>query len=69
MLADLKTYAPIITRKLDFTTIDVYLLKYEILTLSEHEGFHKALQSGTVTNSVLVRQLLPKLLGKPVEFY
>ena len=62
-------FAPAISERLDYATIDVYLLKYEIVSVSEFAGFQQALQHGSLTNAVLVRKLLPKIFAKPRDFY
>ena len=62
-------YAPSITERLDYATIDVYLLRHKIVSLSEFESFQQALQHGSLTNEALVRKLLPKILAKPRNFY
>ena len=69
MSASVKQFAPTITGRLDYATVDVYLLKYEILTVSEFDSFRKALQSGSLTNDDLVHKLLAKIFMKPREFY
>lgn len=69
MSGDVKLYAPFITEKLDFATVDVYLLRHGVVSTAEYDSYCRALQNGNVTNSDLVRQLLPKLIGKPREFY
>lgn len=61
MPGDVEKNAPIITEKLDFATIDVYLIRHGVVSVIESETYHRALQSGNVNNSDLVRQLLPKL--------
>ena len=69
MSADVKHYAPAITQYLDFATADVYLLKHGVLSLLEHGRFSKALQTGSSTNSDLVRNLLPRIFERAREFY
>ena len=69
MSKDVKQYAPIITEKLDFATVDVFLLSHGVLSVTEYDSYRRALQNGNVTNGDLVRQLLPTLIGKPREFY
>lgn len=69
MSKDVKHYAPLITEKLDYATVDVYLIKHEIVTVAEFESFRKALQNGSSTNGDLVRKLLVKIFEKPREFY
>ena len=60
MSRDLKHYAPLIVQYLDFETIGVYLLQQGVLSVVDYDRFHKALQSGALTNSDVVDQLLCK---------
>ena len=69
MSIDVRKYAPIITEKLDFASTDTYLLKHGVISVADYDGCCKALQSGSTTNAILVRQMLSKILGKPREFY
>ena len=67
MSGDVNQYAHIIKEKLDFATVNAYLLKHGVITTSEY--IYKSLQNGSITNSDLVSQLLPKISRKPREFY
>ena len=69
MSADVKQYAPVITEKLNFESADVYLLKHGVIEVVEYDRFRKALQSGSLTNCDLVRQLLPRVCERAREFY
>jgi len=62
-------FAPAITERLDYATIDVYLLKHGIVSVSEFDSFQQALRHGSLTNTALVRKLLPKIFAKPRDFY
>ena len=69
MSTNVKKFIPTITERLDYATVDVYLLTYEVLTISEYDSYRKALQNGTLTNGDVVRTILPKILMKPRKFY
>ena len=69
MSADVKQYAPVIVEKLNFESADVFLLKHGVISVLEYEKFHRALQSGSLTNLDVVRQLLPRIFEKAREFY
>ena len=63
-------YAPIITEKLDYSSIEMYLLKYGVITNQECTSHQKIIQNGTLTNGDLVRtKLIEKIFQKPREFY
>ena len=67
MSTDVKHYAPLITKKLDYATIDVYLIKHGVLSAVEYDRFRKNLQ--TSTNGDVVHLILPRILEKAREFY
>ena len=69
MSTDPKHYAPLIVQNLDFETTGVYLLQKGVLSVVDYDRFRKALQSGALTNSDVVDQLLHKILKNPREFY
>ena len=69
MSAEVNHYAPIIAEKFDFSSADVYLLKYGVILVVEFDRFRRALQSGSLTNGDLIRQLLIRISDKPREFY
>ena len=69
MSTDVKHFVPEIAERLDYATVDIYLLQKEVITASEFDSFQKALQNGTSTNGDLIRKLLPRILEKPREFY
>ena len=69
MSADVKQCAPVITEKLNFESVDVYLLKHEVISVTEYDRFRKALQSGSLSDGDLVRQLLPNIFKRAREFY
>ena len=69
MSTNVKQFAPDIVEKLDYATVDIYLLQKGILTSAEFETFQRALQNGFLGNGGVVRQLLPKILQKPRDFY
>jgi len=68
MSTNVEQFAPAITEKLEYATIDVYLLKHGIISTSEYGSFQQAFQHGS-TNSDLVRKLLTKILANPRNFY
>lgn len=69
MSADVRQYAPLIKEYFDFASCDAHMFKHGIISLSEYESFHKASQSGSLTNCGLVSQLVPKISEKPRKFY
>ena len=69
MSTDPKKYAALITQNLHYETIDVYLLQRGVLSVVEYDRLRKALQSGSLTNSDVVHQILPRILKKPRDFY
>ena len=66
----MSTFAPKILQNLEFTAIDVYLVKHKLLSMEEyHQEYQKPFQSGILTNKDLVRKLLPKIEKTPRYFY
>ena len=70
MANNIYKYAPMITEKLDYSSIDLYLLKYGVITDQEFTSHQKIIQNGALTNGTLVRtRLMEKIFQKPREFY